>query len=73
MTTIAGLPHLCTHCFSMVLPFLVDKKVVELYSAAAAKYPTNGEILTQLFMAYVRIGDYQKQQQVVYRERGSVS
>ena len=38
--------------------------MVELYEAAAEGYPTNEEILTQLFMAYVRVGDYQKQQQV---------
>lgn len=38
--------------------------MVDLYEASARNYPTNEEILTQLFMAYVRVGDYQKQQQV---------
>ena len=38
--------------------------MVDLYEASAKNYPTNEEILTQLFMAYVRVGDYQKQQQV---------
>ena len=38
--------------------------MVELYEGAARMYPNNEEILTQLFMAYVRVGDYQKQQQV---------
>ena len=44
----------------------VDNKMVELYEGAAHVYPNNEEILTQLFMAYVRVGAYQKQQQVQY-------
>ena len=46
-------------------PF-ADQKMVDLYEASAKNYPTNEEILTQLFMAYVRVGDYQKQQQVKF-------
>jgi len=42
----------------------IDRKIVELYAAAAEHYPKNAEILTHLFMSYVRVGDYQKQQQV---------
>ena len=44
--------------------YFLDNKMVELYESAAKGYPNNEEILTQLFMAYVRVGDYQKQQQV---------
>lgn len=39
-------------------------KMVLLYEAAAKKYPSNEEILTQLYMAYVRIDDYDQQQKV---------
>ena len=38
-------------------------KIAALYADAAVHYPKNQEILTHLFMAYVRLGDYQKQQQ----------
>lgn len=38
--------------------------MVELYEAAVKSYPASEEILTQCFMAYVRVNDYQKQQQV---------
>ena len=40
--------------------------MVELYEAAVKSYPNSEEILTQYFMAYVRVNDYQKQQQVMY-------
>ena len=33
-----------------------------MYADASSHYPKNQEILTHLFMAYVRLGDYQKQQ-----------
>lgn len=33
-----------------------------IYQNAARKQPTNEELLTQLFMAYVRISDYKSQQ-----------
>lgn len=38
------------------------KLICDLYAAAAKKDPTNEELLTHLFMSYVRIGDYKKQQ-----------
>lgn len=62
-------PLLSTFSSSPVLEYaiylpLTDQKMVDLYEASAKNYPTNEEILTQLFMAYVRVGDYQKQQQV---------
>lgn len=47
-----------------VIMMCLDNKMVELYEGAAQVYPKNEEILTQLFMAYVRVGSYQKQQQV---------
>jgi N-terminal acetyltransferase B complex non-catalytic subunit len=34
-----------------------------VFAAAVAKDPNNEELLTHLFMAYVRIGDFKKQQQ----------
>ena len=40
------------------------EKVCEIYAAAAKAMPQSEEILTHLFMAYVRVGDYQRQQQV---------
>lgn len=44
------------------LPLPLDVKIAEMYAAAALHYPKNQEILTHLFMAYVRLGDYQRQQ-----------
>lgn len=38
-------------------------KVSELYEAAAKADPNNEELLTHLFMSYVRLDDYKKQQQ----------
>lgn len=37
-------------------------KISELYEAAAKADPTNEELLTHLFMSYVRLGDFKKQQ-----------
>lgn len=34
-----------------------------MYEAAAKADPNNEELLTHLFMSYVRLGDYKKQQQ----------
>ena len=36
--------------------------LVSIYEQAAAKEPKNEEILSHLFMAYVRVNDYKKQQ-----------
>ncbi|XP_066597306.1 N-alpha-acetyltransferase 25, NatB auxiliary subunit [Prorops nasuta] len=38
-------------------------KISEVYEAAAKADPNNEEVLTHLFMSYVRLGDYKKQQQ----------
>ncbi|XP_076236201.1 phagocyte signaling impaired [Calliopsis andreniformis] len=38
-------------------------KISEVYEAAAKADPNNEELLTHLFMSYVRLGDYKKQQQ----------
>jgi N-terminal acetyltransferase B complex non-catalytic subunit len=45
------------------LLILVDK-ICAIYQSAAKKQPGNEELLTQLFMAYVRISDYKSQQTV---------
>ncbi|XP_015121596.1 N-alpha-acetyltransferase 25, NatB auxiliary subunit [Diachasma alloeum] len=39
------------------------EKIREVYEAAAKADPHNEELLTHLFMAYVRLGDFRKQQQ----------
>ncbi|GAB6030038.1 N-alpha-acetyltransferase 25, NatB auxiliary subunit [Chamberlinius hualienensis] len=38
--------------------------IAEIYDLASRKDPQNEELLTHLFMAYVRLGQYKKQQQV---------
>ncbi|XP_017891294.1 N-alpha-acetyltransferase 25, NatB auxiliary subunit [Ceratina calcarata] len=38
-------------------------KISQVYEAAAKVDPNNEELLTHLFMSYVRLGDYKKQQQ----------
>ncbi|EZA56704.1 N-alpha-acetyltransferase 25, NatB auxiliary subunit [Ooceraea biroi] len=38
-------------------------KISEVYEAAAKAEPNNEDLLTHLFMSYVRLGDYKKQQQ----------
>lgn len=53
----------CTYLF----PICVDAPIAELYEHAVEKYPSNEEYLTHLFMAYVRIGNYKKQQQVAVK------
>lgn len=45
-----------------MLFFLAVPKIVQLYADAAVHYPSNQEILTHLFMAYVRVGEYKKQE-----------
>lgn len=37
--------------------------IADMYENASKGKPGNEEILTALFMAYVRLGDYKKQQQ----------
>ncbi|XP_071448582.1 N-alpha-acetyltransferase 25, NatB auxiliary subunit [Hetaerina americana] len=39
------------------------EKICEIYEGATKKDPANEELLTQLFMAHVRVNDYRKQQQ----------
>jgi N-terminal acetyltransferase B complex non-catalytic subunit len=51
--------------------FSVDL-IADMYDRANTAKPNNEEILTALFMAHVRLGDYKKQQQVamqLYRLR----
>lgn len=56
------LPSLFPHLAMPPTPPLSDHKIAEMYADAAIHYPKNQEILTHLFMGYVRIGDYKKQQ-----------
>ena len=41
----------------------IAKRIPEMYEAAVKKKPKNDELLSHLFMAYVRTEDYKKQQQ----------
>ena len=47
---------------SILYDFLAEL-TCQAYEAALKKDPTNEEFLSHLFMGYVRIGDYRKQQQ----------
>ncbi|CAK9820356.1 N-alpha-acetyltransferase 25, NatB auxiliary subunit [Anthophora plagiata] len=47
----------------MIFNLLIADKISEVYEAAAKVDPNNEELLTDLFMSYVRLGDYKKQQQ----------
>lgn len=47
----------------LLSPLLVVQKIAAVYADAAKHYPKNQEILTHLFMAYVRVGNCQRQQQ----------
>ena len=37
-------------------------KICQMYEGAVKKEPQNEEFLTHLFMSYVRLGEYKKQQ-----------
>ena len=43
--------------------YYIAEKIPEIYDAAVKKKPKNDELLSHLFMAYVRTEDYKKQQQ----------
>jgi len=38
------------------------QSVCDMYEAASKKEPSNEDLLFHLFMSYVRVGDYKKQQ-----------
>jgi len=38
-------------------------KICRMYEGAVVKEPTNEEFLTHLFMSYVRMGEYKKQEE----------
>ena len=42
---------------------LIVQKIPEIYEAAVKRKPKNDELLSHLFMSYVRTEDYKKQQQ----------
>lgn len=48
--------------FAKIYLYTADK-ISELYEAAAKIDPNNEDLLTHLFMSYVRLSDYKKQQQ----------
>lgn len=48
---------------SKVLFFCSVELIADMYENANKAKPNNEEILSALFMAYVRLGDYKKQQQ----------
>lgn len=54
----------CSDYFNVsnLFTYIADK-ISEVYEAAAKADPHNEELLTHLFMSYVRLGDYKKQQQ----------
>ena len=54
--------HICTY-FIFIIWIYVVEKIPEIYEAAVKKKPKNDELLSHLFMAYVRTEDYKKQQQ----------
>lgn len=49
-------------CYYNSFIYIADK-ISEVYEAASKADPNNEELLTHLFMSYVRLGDYKKQQQ----------
>ena len=52
-----GVTEVCLFCFTSV------DLIADMYANAAKAAPTNEDILSNLFMAYVRLGDFKKQQQ----------
>lgn len=56
-------------CFSVIIKCLLSLSIAELvtklYEAAVRKVPTSEEYHSHLFMAYARVGEYKKMQQVL--------
>ncbi|QQP36621.1 Uncharacterized protein FKW44_021776, partial [Caligus rogercresseyi] len=42
------------------------EKICQMYEVATEKEPNNEDLLSHLFMSYVRIGDYKKQQSAAF-------
>lgn len=57
---------LCCFCVIIKRPLSlsVAELVTKLYEAAVRKVPTSEEYHSHLFMAYARVGEYKKMQQV---------
>ena len=51
------------HLLKLFLVFASAELIADMYENAHKARPENEEILSLLFMAYVRLGDYKKQQQ----------
>jgi N-terminal acetyltransferase B complex non-catalytic subunit len=56
------LVHLDNFFLNNVIFFYTAELTCQIYEAAVRKDPLNEEFLSHLFMGYVRIGDYRKQQ-----------
>lgn len=50
-------------------PSVLAELVTKLYEAAVKKVPNSEEYHSHLFMAYARVGEYKKMQQVLARMR----
>lgn len=46
--------------------FILAELVTKLYEAAVKKVPNSEEYHSHLFMAYARVGEYKKMQQVIW-------
>ena len=53
---------------SLIFIFTAEEIPV-IYELAVKQHPKNEEFLSHLFMSYVRIGNYKKQQQVKFAVR----
>ena len=49
----------------IAVAFVSAEMIPAIYEMALKQSPNNEELHSHLFMAYVRIGEYKKQQQVV--------
>lgn len=49
----------------ITVAFVSAEMIPAIYEMALKQSPNNEELHSHLFMAYVRIGEYKKQQQVV--------
>lgn len=57
-------------CYTSVIKilflFVLAELVTKLYEAAVKKVPNSEEYHSHLFMAYARVGEYKKMQQVTW-------
>lgn len=58
-----SVPNVSFFWYLSNIVYFSAEQICEIYEAATKKDPTNEELLTHLFMSYVRVADYKKQQQ----------